>query len=220
MVYITIKTKETKANIKIYPPIVLDRISHINLVDIKIPEEVTKSFTFTNRQVISTESSNGMPKMIVFPKDVYNTYKIQYKIDTSPLAENIDLNIETINNKNINIVTKSDTIRVSSELAQALGIPETLPPFSYIKISGNEKYLINCNLVEANSSYSFKATPGTVYPSRLLAVAPSRKNGCYPELSIESGKNIINNLTLEILTKNLETPDLGDNEITYVLKVW
>ena len=135
------------------------------------------------------------------------------------LAENIDLNIETINNNNINIVTKSDTIRVSSELAQALGIQETLPPFSSVKISSDKKYLINCNLVETNSSYSLKATPGTVYPSRLLEVAPLR-NECYPELSIESGKNIINNLTLEILTENLEAPDFGDNEITYALKVW
>ena len=173
MTYTTIKTKETKANMEIYPPIVLNEGSHISLVDIKIPEEVTKSFTFTNRQVISTESSNGVPKMILFPKGVYNIYKIQYKINTSPSAENIDLNIETIDNNNINIVTKSNTINVSPELAETLGIPETLPPFSSVKISGNEKYLINCNLVETNSSYSFKATFGVVYPSRLLAVAPS-----------------------------------------------
>ena len=216
MTYITIKTKETNANIEIFPPIVLNEGSHISLVDTKIPEEVTKSFTFTNRQVISTESSNGQPKMTVFPKGVYNIYKIQYKINTSPLVEYIDLNIATLNFNNINIVTKSNTIKFSPELAKTLGIPETLPPFSYKKISGNEKYLINCNLVKANSSYPFGPK---VSPSRLLAVAPSR-NGCYPELSIQSGKNIINNLTLEILTENLETPDLGDNEITYVLKVW
>ena len=79
-----------------------------------------------------------------------------------------------------------------------------------------KKYLINCNLVEANSSYSFGSK---VSPSRLLAVAPSR-NGRYSKLSIQSGKNIINNLTLEIFTENLETPDFGDNEITYVLQVW
>ena len=41
MTYITIKTKETKANVEIFPPIVLDRILHISLVDIEIPEEVT-----------------------------------------------------------------------------------------------------------------------------------------------------------------------------------
>ena len=101
MTYITIKTKETKANMEIFPPIVLNEGPHISLAVIKIPEEVTKSLTFTNRQVISTESSNGVPKMTVFPKGVYNIYKIQYKINTSPLAENIDLNIETINNNTI-----------------------------------------------------------------------------------------------------------------------
>ena len=37
MTYITIKTKETNANVEIFPPIVLDGRSHISLVDIKIP---------------------------------------------------------------------------------------------------------------------------------------------------------------------------------------
>ena len=53
MTYITVKTKETKANIEIYPPIVLNEGSHISLVDIKIPEEVTKSFSFMGHQAIS-----------------------------------------------------------------------------------------------------------------------------------------------------------------------
>ena len=57
MTYITIKTKETNADVEIFPPIVLDGRSHISLVDIKIPEEVTKSFTFTKRQAIYSEPS-------------------------------------------------------------------------------------------------------------------------------------------------------------------
>ena len=119
MTYITIKTKETKANVEIFPPIVLDGRSHISLVDIRIPEEVTKSFTFTDTQAIYGEPINGeKPKITVFPKgDDYNIYKIQYKIKTSPLVEYIDLNIETTNN-NIYITTKSYTIKFSPELAQ------------------------------------------------------------------------------------------------------
>ena len=70
------------------------------------------------------------------------------------------------NNNNIYITTKSNTTKVSSEL----NIPKSLLPFSHIKISGDEKYLINCNLVETNSSYSFGPK---VSLSRLLAVAPS-----------------------------------------------
>ena len=42
MTCITIKTKETKANVEIFPPIALNGRSHISLVDIKIPEEVIK----------------------------------------------------------------------------------------------------------------------------------------------------------------------------------
>ena len=74
------------------------------------------------------------------------------------------------NNNNIYITTKSNTTKVSSELAQILNIPKSLLPFSHIKISGDEKYLINCNLVETNSSYSFGPK---VSLSGLLAVAPS-----------------------------------------------
>ena len=219
MTYITIKTKKIKANVDIFPPIVLYGRSHISLVDIRIPEEETKSFTFTDTQAIYGEPINGeKAKMTVFPKgDDYNIYKIQYKIKTSPLVEYIDLNIETTNN-NIYITTKSNTINFSPELAQILNIPKTLPPFIHIKISGDEKYLINCNLVEANSSYSFMVSPGDVYPSNLLAIVPSR-DGRYPELTIQSVNQIINNITLEILTENLETPDFGDKEIIYILKV-
>ena len=157
--------------------------------------------------------------MIVFPKgDDYNIPKLQHMIKNNPLAENLSLNIETTNN-NKYITTKSNTIKISPELAQILNIPKTLPPFSHIKISGDKKYLIKCNLVEANGSYSFMVSPGDVYPSNLLAIAPSR-DGRYPELTIQSVNKIINNLTLEILTENLETPDLGYKEILYILKVW
>ena len=155
--------------------------------------------------------------MMTFPKGAYNLLKLQFMAKNNPVYKNIGFDIETIK-KAFYVTTKLYEIRSSPELAEILGIPKILAPFSHIKISGNEKYLINCNLVENRSSYSFKSTPGVVYPSRLLAVAPLR-NGCYPELSIQSGKNIINNLTLEILTENLETPNFGDNEITYVLKV-
>ena len=219
MPYITIKTKKTNANVEIFPPIVLDGRFHISLVDIKIPEEVTKSFTFTGHQAISGESSkDNQPRLMAFPKGVYNIHKLHDKVNSNPQNKNIGLNIETTNN-NIYITTKYDTIRVSSELAQILNIPKISPTFSHIKISGDEKYLINCNLVEANNSYSFMVSPGDVYPSNLLAIVPSR-DGRYPELTIQSVNKIINNLTLEILTENFVTPDFGDKEIIYILKVW
>ena len=59
MTYITIKTKKSNANVEIFPPITLDGRSHISLVDIRFPEEVTKSFTFTERQAIYSEPSKG-----------------------------------------------------------------------------------------------------------------------------------------------------------------
>ena len=69
MTYITIKTKETNANVEIFPPIVLDGRSHISLADIRIPEEVTKNFTFTEQQAIYGEPSKGaQPKLMGFSK--------------------------------------------------------------------------------------------------------------------------------------------------------
>ena len=225
MTYITIKTKKTNANVEIFPPIVLDRRSHISLVDIRIPEEVTKSFTFTERQAFYSEPSKGDPtKLMGFPKGVYKIYKLRYEINNSRLTENIGLNIET-NNNDVYIETESNTIKVSQKMAEILNISKTLPSFSHIKISRDEKYLINCNLVENRSSYasqreqsslSFEAS---VYPSNLLAIVPSR-DGRYPELTIQSVNKIINNLTLEILTENLETPEFANKEIIYISKVW
>ena len=80
------------------------------------------------------------------------------------------MNIET-NNNNVYIETKSNTIKVSRKLAEILNIPKTLPPFSRIKITGDEKYLINCNLVENRSSYASQREQSSlsfetsVYPS-------------------------------------------------------
>ena len=140
MTYITIKTKETNTNVEIFPPIVLDGRSHISLVDIRIPEEVTKSFTFTERQSIYSEPIKGdQPKLMGFPKGVYNMYKLRYEINNiNRLTENIGLNIET-NNNNVYIETKSNTNKVLRKLAEILNIPKTLPPFSLIKISSDKK---------------------------------------------------------------------------------
>ena len=119
---------------KVFPPITLDEKSHISLVDIRIPEEVTKSFTFTDPQAIYSEPSKGdQPKLMGFPKGVYNLYKLRYEINNNHLTENIGLNIEPINN-NVYIKTKSNTIKVSRKLAQILNISETLSPFSHIKL--------------------------------------------------------------------------------------
>ena len=97
MTYITIETKETKANIKIYPPIVLDRISHISLADIKIPEEVTKNFTFTGHQAISGGPiRDSQPAMMAFPKGEYNLLKLQFMVKNNPVYKNNGFDIETI----------------------------------------------------------------------------------------------------------------------------
>ena len=110
MTYITIKTKETKANIKIYPPIVLDRISHISLADIKMPEEVTKSFTLAGHQAISGGLiRDSQPAMMPFPKGAYSIHKLQDMVKNNPMYKNIGFDIETIK-KAFYVTTKSNTV--------------------------------------------------------------------------------------------------------------
>ena len=82
MTYITIKTKETNANIEIFPSIVLNEGSHISLADIEIPEEVTKSFTFTGHQAISGGLiRDSQPAMMTFPVRItYLNYNLWLRI--------------------------------------------------------------------------------------------------------------------------------------------
>ena len=85
-----------------------------------------------------------------------------------------------------------------------------------MKISGEEKYFVYCDLVEENNSL---LSGSRIMPSKLLAVAPKSKSGVYPELLIPADKRVINNITLRIENEKFEVPDFNDEEIIYVLKI-
>ena len=73
-----------------------------------------------------------------------------------------------------------------------------------MKISGDEKYFVYCDLVEENNSFmSNENNSARVMPSKLLAVVPKGESSVYPELLIPSEKRAINNITLRIETKSL-----------------
>ena len=89
-----------------------------------------------------------------------------------------------------------------------------------MKISGDEKYFVYCDLVENNFLLSGeKLRVGRIMPSKLLAVAPKTESGVYPELLIPADKRVINNITLRIENEKFEVPDLNDEVIIYVLKI-
>ena len=89
-----------------------------------------------------------------------------------------------------------------------------------MKISGDEKYFVYCDLVEENNSLlSRENNAARVMPSKLLAVAPKSESGVYPELLIPADKRVINNITLCIENEKFEVPDFNDEEIIYVLKI-
>ena len=100
----------------------MNKGSHISLVDIKIPEEVTKSFTFTGHQAISgNPTRSNQPRMMTFPKGAYNLLKLQHMIRNDPAYKNIYFDIETIK-KAFYVTAKLYEVRSSPVLAETLGI--------------------------------------------------------------------------------------------------
>ena len=117
--------------------------------------------------------------------------------------------------------TAGEAVLVSEELTKIFNVPHTLEPYSVVKISGDEKYFVYCDLVENNNSLlSNENNSGRIMPSKLLAVAPKSESGVYPELLIPADKRVINNITLRIENEKFEVPDFNDEEIIYVLKIW
>ena len=126
----------------------------------------------------------------------------------------------SITEKAAYLTTQSKEVLVSAELAKKLDIPRILKPYSAVKISGDEKYFVYCDLVEENNSLlSCENNSARIMPSKLLAVAPKSESGVYPELLIPADKRVINNITLSIENEKFEVPDFNDEEIIYVLKI-
>ena len=122
----------------------------------------------------------------------------------------------SITDKAAYLTTQSKEVIVSPELTKIFYIPRELKPYSAVKISGDEKYFVYCDLVEENTSLLSVAR---IMPSKLLAVAPKSESGVYPELLIPVDKRVINNITLSIENEKFEVPDFNDEEIIYVLKI-
>ena len=98
-----------------------------------------------------------------------------------------------------------------------------------MKISGDEKYFVYCDLVEENNSllsgselgsgFASASASQRIMSSKLIAVAPKSESGVFPELLIPADKRVINNITLRIENEKFEVPDFTDEEIIYVLKI-
>ena len=128
----------------------------------------------------------------------------------------------TITDKAAYLTTQSKEVLVSGELIKKFEIPRELKPFSVVKISGDEKYFVYCDLVEENNSLLSceKLRVARIMPSKLLAVAPKTESGVFPELLIPADKRVTNNITLSIENEKFEVPDFNDEPIIYVLKIW
>ena len=219
MKFITVKSKQTTVSVDLVPPLVLGDKQRISLVDIRIPEQY---FEFTNLQAIGTDSSDdGKIKMVYLSEHLgkYNARRLKQVLNGDPLKAELDLEI-TITDKAAYLTTQSNEIIVSAELAKKINTPRILNPYSAVKISGDEKYFVYCDLVEENNSLlSCENNAARVMPSQLLAVAPKSESGVYPELLIPADKRVINNITLRIENEKFEVPDFNDEPIIYVLKI-
>ena len=219
MKFITVKSKQTTASVDLVPPLVLGDKQRISLVDIRIPEQY---FEFTDDQAIGDENRfKKKLKIIKLSKHLgkYNARRLQQVLNGDSLKAELGLEI-TITDKAAYLTTQSKEIIVSSELTKNFNIPRELKPYSAVKISGDEKYFVYCDLVENNNSLmSGENNSARIMPSKLLAVAPKGESGVYPELLIPADKRVINNITLRIENEKFEVPDFNDEEIIYVLKI-
>ena len=220
MKLITVKTKETTVSVDLVPPLVLGDKQRISLVDIRIPEQY---FEFTKDQAIGDDGRyKNQLKIIHFSKHhgKYNARKLQQVLNGDSLKAELGLEI-TITDKAAYLTTQSKEVIVSPELIKKFDIPRELKPFSAVKISGDEKYFVYCDLVEENNSLLSceKLRDGRIMSSKLLAVAPKSESGVFPELLIPADKRVINNITLSIENEKFEVPDFNDEPIIYVLKI-
>ena len=220
MKFITVKSKQTTVSVDLVPPLVLGDKQRISLVDIRIPEQY---FEFTDDQAIGDEDRfKKKLKIIKLSKHLgkYNARRLKQVLNDDRLKAELGLEI-TITDKAAYLTTQSNEIIVSSELTVKFDIPRELKPYSSVKISGDEKYFVYCDLVEENNSLlSGENNAARIMPSKLLAVAPKSESGVYPELLIPADKRVLNNITLRIENEKFEVPDFNDEEIIYVLKIW
>ena len=219
MKFITVKSKETTASVDLHPPLVLRDKQRISLVDIRIPEQY---FEFTKDQAIGDDGRyENQLKIVRLSKHLgkYNARRLQQVLNGDSLKVELGLGI-SITDKAAYLTTQKKEVLVSEELTKNFNIPRRLKPFSVVKISGDEKYFVYCDLVEENNSLlSNENNSGRIMPSKLLAVAPKSESGVYPELLIPSNKYVINNITLSIENEKFEVPDFNDEPIIYVLKI-
>ena len=219
MKLITVKSKETTVSVDLVPPLVLGDKQRISLVDIRIPEQY---FEFTNDQAIGDDGRyENQLKIVHFSKHLgkYNARRLKQVLNGDSLKAELGLVI-SITDKAAYLTTQSKEVVVSGELTENFNIPRELKPFSAVKISGDEKYFVYCDLVEENNSLlSCENNSGRIMPSNLLAVAPKSESSVYPELLITSNKRVINNITLRIENEKFEVPDFNDEPIIYVLKI-
>ena len=214
MKFITVKSKQTTASVDLVPPLVLRDKQRVSLVDIRIPEQY---FEFTKDQAIGDDGRyDNQLKIIHFSKHLgkYNPRKLQQVLNGDSLKAELGLEI-TITDKAAYLTTQSKEFLVSLELTENFGIPRELKPYSVVKISGDEKYFVYCDLVEENNSLLSVAR---IMPPKLLAVAPKSESGVFPELLIPADKRVINNITLRIENEKFGVPDFND-EMIYVLKI-
>ena len=220
MKFITVKSNETTVSVDLVPLLVLGDKKRVSLVDIRIPEQY---FEFTKDQAIGDDGRyENQLKIVRFSKHLgkYNARRLQQFLNDNSLNEELGLEI-SITDKAAYLATQSKEVLVSEELTKNFDIPHRLKPFSVVKISGDEKYFVYCDLVENNNSLlSDENNSGRIMPSKLLAVAPKSESGVYPELLIPADKRLINNITLRIENEKFEVPDFNDEVIIYVLKIW
>ena len=81
----------------------------------------------------------------------YNARRLRQAIKEESGSEVFGLEI-SITDKAAYLAAQSNKVFFSEELTKKFNIPSILEPYSVVKISGDEKYFVYCDLVENNNS--------------------------------------------------------------------
>ena len=175
MKFISVKSKQTTASVDLVPPLVLGDKQRISLVDIRIPEQY---FEFTDDQAIGDENRfKKKLKIIKLSKHLgkYNARRLQQVLNGDSLKAELGLEI-TITDNAAYLTTQSKEIIVSTVLTKNFNIPRESKPYSAVKISGDEKYFVYCDLVEENNSImSGENNSARIMPSNFLQLRQKAK---------------------------------------------
>ena len=189
-------------------------ISEMQIVDYEFPE------TYEVFETIQTiNNSDGSKTLLTISPGGYS-----FKMLLTTIIFN-DKGVEIHpTSKGYHLISKDETITISSELHKKLDVPSYLPVGKFFPISWpSYKYHVYCNVGASSSVLGQITTKGSggglkLAPTNLLAVIPSKSLFCQ-SIPIQAENYPINYLSLFLLYENGNKPNFSGMPFRISLRV-